>query len=61
MPEDLRKAKVAPVFKNGKGDLGKRKLVSLLLTHGNVMKQLILETVSRQMNEKVLISNRIYS
>lgn len=57
MPEEVRKGKVTPVFKNGRGDPGKHKLVSLTLTHGKVMKQLILQTISRHMNEKMLIGN----
>ncbi|KAK4816474.1 hypothetical protein QYF61_017226 [Mycteria americana] len=57
VPEDWRKANVTPVFKNGKEDPGNYRLVILTLIPGKVMKQLILEMVSRHMKEKVVISS----
>jgi len=58
VPEDQRKANVTPVFKNGEmEDPGIHRLVSFTLIPGKVMKQLNLETISRHMKEKVVISS----
>ena len=56
VPEDWGKANVIPIFKKGKKkDLGNYKLVSLTLIPGKVVEQLILETISMQMNDKKII------
>lgn len=49
--EDWWKANVIPLFKKGKKeDTGNYRLVNLTLISGEVMEQLILETISRHMN-----------
>jgi len=56
MPENRRKANVTPVFKkNKKEDPGNYRPVSL--TFGKVMEQLILDVISKQMEEKKVIRN----
>ena len=51
--EDWRKANVTPIFRKGrKEDLGSDRLVSLTSIPGNVMEQLILETISRHVKDK---------
>ena len=56
MPKDWRKEKVTPLFKKGKKeDPGNYRLVSLTLIPGKVTEQLILETISRHMNNKKII------
>ncbi|KAK4815448.1 hypothetical protein QYF61_002837 [Mycteria americana] len=63
VPKDWRKANVTPVFKKGKkkdpgcsltgaGGRPGLMLVSLTLIRGKVMEQLILETISRHMNDE---------
>jgi len=56
VPEDWRKANVTPVFKMGKKeDPGNYRLVSLTSIMGKVMKQLILEVINKQVEEKKFI------
>ena len=53
MPEDRRIASVTPVFKKGKkADLGNYRLVSLTSIPGEVMEQLVLDVLSKQLEEK---------
>ncbi|KAK4806616.1 hypothetical protein QYF61_013871 [Mycteria americana] len=50
------KSNASPIFKKGKmEDPGRYRPVSLILTHGNTMEQLILETFPRHMNSKKII------
>jgi len=54
--EDWRKANVTPVFKKGKEeDPGNYRPVSLTSIPGKVMEQLILDVVSKQVEEKKVI------
>jgi len=56
VPEDRRKASVTPIFKKGKKeDPGNYRPVSLTSTSGKVMKQLILEVIIKQVEEKKVI------
>jgi len=55
VPEDWRISKVTPVFKKGKEDLGNYSPVSLTSVHGNVMEQLVLDAISKQLEEKKVI------
>ena len=55
MPEDWRKGNVSPVFKKGKEDPRNYWLVNLTSILGRVMEQLILDVVSKQMEEKKVI------
>ena len=56
VPEDWRKASVTQVFKMGKKkDLGNYRLVSLTSIPGEVMGQLILEVISKHVEEKKVI------
>ncbi|KFP23397.1 RNA-directed DNA polymerase from mobile element jockey, partial [Colius striatus] len=56
VPEDWRKANVTPVFKKGrKDDPGNYRLVSLTSIPGKVMEQLILNVVTKLMEEKMVI------
>jgi len=50
VPEDCRKTNVPLVFK--KEDPGNSRPVSLTSVPGNVMEQLILESISRHMKDK---------
>ncbi|KAK4825973.1 hypothetical protein QYF61_003542 [Mycteria americana] len=53
VPEAWRKANVTPVSKKGKKEEpGSYRLVSLTSIPGNVMEQLILDTISRHMKDK---------
>ncbi|KFQ88182.1 hypothetical protein N337_06397, partial [Phoenicopterus ruber ruber] len=53
VPEDWRKAHVTPVFKNGKKeDRGNHRPVSLTSIPGKVMEQVILEVISKHVEEK---------
>lgn len=52
MSKDRVKADVTAVFKKGKEDLENYKLVSHTSIPRKVMKQLILETIFRQMKDK---------
>jgi len=56
VPKDWRKANVTPVFKKGKKeDPGNYRPVSLTSIPGKVMKQLILEVIIKQVEEKKVI------
>jgi len=56
VPEDWRKANVTPVFKNGnKEDPGNYRPVSLTSILRKMMEQLILEVISKQVEEKKVI------
>ncbi|GAB0197916.1 mitochondrial enolase superfamily member 1 [Grus japonensis] len=55
VPEDWRKANVTPIIKIKKEEPGNHKLVSFTLFPGKVMKQLVLETISRHMKDKKVI------
>ena len=56
MPEDWRIASVTPVFRKGKKeDPGNYRPVSLTSIPGKVMEQLVLDAISRQLEEKELI------
>lgn len=52
VPKDRVKADVTAAFKKGKEDSGNYKLVSHTSIPRKMMKQLILETISRQMKDK---------
>jgi len=56
VPENWRKANVTPGFKKGKKeDTGNYRLVNLTSVPGKVMKQLILDVISKQVEEKKVI------
>ncbi|KAK4813307.1 hypothetical protein QYF61_023982 [Mycteria americana] len=56
VPEDWRKSNVIPILKKFKeDDMGNYRPVSLALTPGKAVEQLILETISRHMNNKKVI------
>jgi len=56
VPEDWRKANVIPVFKKGKKeDPGSYRPVSLTSVPARVMEQLILDVISKQLEEKKVI------
>jgi len=56
VPEDWRKDSVTPVFKKGKKeDPGNYRPVSLTSIPGKVMEQLILDVISKQVEEKKVI------
>ena len=58
VPEDWRKANVTPVFKKGKKeDPGNYRPVSLTSIPGKVMEQLILEVITKQVEEKNVIKS----
>lgn len=53
MPEKWKIASVTPVFKKGKKEKpGNYRPVSLTSVPGKVMEQLVLDTLSKQMEEK---------
>ncbi|PKU31507.1 rna-directed dna polymerase from mobile element jockey- hypothetical protein [Limosa lapponica baueri] len=53
VPEDWRKANVTPVFKKGKKeDLGNYRPVSLTSIPGKMMEQLILDVISKHVEEE---------
>lgn len=53
---DWKKVNVTPIFSKGrKADSGKYRLVSLTLSPGKIIEQLILETISRHMKDKKII------
>ena len=59
MPEDWRKANVTPVFKKSKKEYpGNYRPVSLPSIPGKMMKQLILEVIIKQVEEKVIRSSQ---
>jgi len=56
VPEDWSKANVTPVFKKGKKeDPGNYRSVSLTSIPGKVMEQLILDVITKQVEEKKVI------
>ena len=56
VPEDWRIANVTPVFKKGKKeDPGNYRPVSLTSVPGKVVEQLVLDAISRQLEEKEVI------
>ena len=58
VPEDWRIANVTPVFKKGKKeDPGNYRPVSLTSVPGKVMEPLVLDTISRQLGENVVIKS----
>ncbi|GAB0209109.1 mitochondrial enolase superfamily member 1 [Grus japonensis] len=58
VPEDWRKANVTPVFKKGKKeDQGNYRPVSLTSIPGKVMEQLILDVISKHVEEKKVIGS----
>ncbi|PKU45707.1 rna-directed dna polymerase from mobile element jockey- hypothetical protein [Limosa lapponica baueri] len=58
VPEVWRKASITPVFKKGKKeDPGNYRLISLTSTPGKVMEQLILDVISKHVEEKKLIGS----
>ena len=58
VPEDWRTANVTPIFKKGKKeDLGNYRPVSLTSVPRKVMRQLILEVISRHVKDKKVIRN----
>ncbi|GAB0202606.1 mitochondrial enolase superfamily member 1 [Grus japonensis] len=58
VPEDWRKANVTPVFKKvKKEDLGNYRPVSLTSIPGKVMEQLILDVISKDVEEKKVIGS----
>ena len=57
MLEDWRKANVTSIFKKGKKENpGNYRLFSLSSVPGKVMEQLILETISRHIKDKKIIT-----
>ena len=54
----MKKASVTPVFKKGKKELGIYRPVSLTLNLEEVMEQLILDVISKQVEEGVIKSNQ---
>ena len=59
VPEDWKKANVTPVFKKGKKeDPGNYRPVSLTSIPGKVMEQLILDVISKHVEEKVIGSSQ---
>ncbi|KFV80800.1 RNA-directed DNA polymerase from mobile element jockey, partial [Struthio camelus australis] len=53
VPEDWKKAKVTPVFKKGKKEEpGNYRPVSLTSIPGKVMEQLLLEAISKHLEDK---------
>ncbi|GAB0205010.1 mitochondrial enolase superfamily member 1 [Grus japonensis] len=58
VPENWRKASVTPVFKKGrKEDPGNYRPVSLTSIPGKVMEQLILEVISKHVEEKKVVNS----
>jgi len=56
VPEDRKKANVTPAFKKGKKeDTENYRWVSLTLIPGKVMEHLILETISRHVNNRKIL------
>ena len=59
VPEGWRKANVTPVFRKGKkDDLGNYRPVSLTSAPRKVTKQPVLDTISKQLEEKMVIMSR---
>ncbi|KAJ7410892.1 hypothetical protein WISP_105613 [Willisornis vidua] len=56
VPNDWRKAKVTPTFKKGKEDPGNYCPVTFI--PGKVMKQIILEVITKHVKEKVIMSSQ---
>ncbi|KFV77696.1 hypothetical protein N308_04573, partial [Struthio camelus australis] len=56
VPEDWKKASVTPVFKKGKKeDPGNYRPVSLTSSPGKVMEQLLLEVLTKQLEDRKVI------
>jgi len=55
VPEDCRKDNVTPIFKKHTEDPENYRLVSLTSIPGKVMEQLILDVISKQVEEKKVI------
>ena len=53
--EDCKKANVSPIFKKDKEDSGKYRLVSLTLIPGNVVEQIVLDTILKHRKDKKLL------
>jgi len=61
MPEDWRKANVTPIFKKGKKEDPRNcRLVSLTSIPGKMLEQLILEDISKRVEEKKVIRSSQY-
>ena len=59
VPEDWRIANNTPVFKKGKKeDPGNCRPVSLISVPGKMVEQLVLDTLSKQLEEKVIRSSQ---
>ena len=59
VPEDWRIANNTPVFKKGKNeDSGNCRPVSLISVPGKMVEQLVLDTLSKQLEEKVIRFSR---
>lgn len=58
VPEDWIKADVTPAFKKGKKDPGNYWPVTLTSISGKVMEKLILEAISKHMEDKVITSSQ---
>jgi len=59
VPEDWRIANNTPVFKKGKNeDSGNCRPVSLISVPGKMVEQLVLDTLSKQLEEKVIRSSQ---
>ncbi|KAJ7425171.1 rna-directed dna polymerase from mobile element jockey-like [Pitangus sulphuratus] len=61
VPDEWRKKNVTPIFKKGKKeDLGDYLLISLTSICGKVMKQIILEVITKHVEEKKVIRSSQY-
>ena len=61
VPEDWRIASVTPVFKKGKkGDPGNNRAVTVTSVPRKVLEQLVLDAISKQLEEKKVIRSSQY-